>query len=46
MVETSSINELRKEGKILAYQFFNTWVEVRRKQSNQDYQESERRKLG
>ena len=51
-VDSSIIDELRnegkiaayQEGKIAAYQVFLRWVEVRRMQSNPDYQGPERRR--
>jgi hypothetical protein len=44
-VVSSTIEELRHEGKIAAYQVFHRWVEVRREQqSNPNYKGSETRK--
>ena len=44
MIRTSRLAKLVKMNRIAAYQSFEGWVEVRRKQSNPNYQGQERRK--
>lgn len=44
VVKASTIDELMETGKIFAYHCSEGWVEVRRKQSNPNYQGPERRK--
>jgi hypothetical protein len=46
MVRDSNLGRLLRLGRIAAYQPFDTWVEVRRKQKNKDYLGPERRTSG
>lgn len=46
MVRTSRLAKLVKLNRIAAYESFDRWVEVRRKQSDQTYRGPERRKYG
>ena len=44
MVKASTIDDLMETGKIFTYHCSEGWVEIRRKQSNPNYQGPERRK--
>ncbi len=44
MLRTSRLVKLIKMNRIVAYQTFNGWIEVRRKQPSQNYEGPERRK--
>jgi hypothetical protein len=46
MLRTSRLAKLIKMDRVAAFQSFNGWVEVRRKQPNPKYQGPERRKYG
>jgi hypothetical protein len=46
MIKASRLGKLVKNHQIAAYQTFDRWVEVRRKQSNPNYRGPERRKQG
>ena len=46
MLRTSRLAKLVKMNRIAAYESFDGWVEVRRGQSNPNYQGPERRKYG